>query len=153
MEPKQERPDIATLLRDNIIIPKTMLWRFFVRQLIDQIQPQLSLKRPPLFKVCPNFHSAMQITNFKSDQKLSASVEILPTLIEVIFGEFNGDIILDTPEKIKEFLGDKCQKSFHHGSIARVSAPAIIRKQQKNGREYMEIEFTYELVNASGVVQ
>jgi hypothetical protein len=60
---------------------------------------------------------------------------------------------LDTTEKIKEFLGAKYQKTFHHGSIARVKAPATIKKKQKNGREYMELEFTYELVNASGVVQ
>jgi len=62
--------------------------------------------------------------------------------MEVIFGEINGDIILDTLEKIKEFLGDNQQKTFSHGSIARVAAPATIKKRRKNGREYMEIEFT-----------
>lgn len=65
----------------------------------------------------------------------------------------NEDIILDTPEKIKELLGNKHIKTFSHGSIARVKAPATLKKRKKNGREYMELEFTYELVNASGVVQ
>lgn len=56
MEPKREQPNIDKLLHDNIIIPKAMIWNFFARQLTEQIQPQLSLKTPPLFKVCPNFH-------------------------------------------------------------------------------------------------
>ena len=65
MEIKHEQTEtLAQLLRDNIIIPKPMLWRFFVNQLTDQIQPQLSLKSPPLFSVSLNFHSVLQITNF-----------------------------------------------------------------------------------------
>lgn len=84
---------------------------------------------------------------------MSALVEILPGLIEIIFGDINGDVVLDTAEKVENFLGDKGKKTFHLGSIARVIAPVTIKKRQKNGREYVEIEFTYELVNANGIVQ
>lgn len=153
METKEE-PLYNNLLFDKsqcFILPKAIVWNFFVDRLVEQMLPKMKLKGPKKNEVI--FQQPLTWSLIYFFKVLKVSTPILPGLFAIMFPNTT-EITFNTTEEITTFFSPRCAKQFI-ASWATLQPPLVIRLKidAETAEEKVTARFTYIVVNSNGVVQ